>query len=201
MTKCIACFFLAVSVFAQCPSGPSTSCVAFTLSPLRYHILSPLENCRASSCLATVNVPFDSQGTACPAGTWGICDSRTVPIQFEAVPQGYAVEIEELYGDVIAWVHGMVPSGMHSGVLWGLTNSAEGLSPNVQYGAQGCLIYLQGAVGQGDLTRPFDQIILAGGLLPADNILTSQEAVFLNDTGASVHMEATFAIAYRFIRL
>ena len=154
-------------------------------------------DCISSACDSSVNIPFDGSGAPCPAGTWGTCGARVVPIQFDGVPAGYSVQILRVYGDLIGWVRGPVPDGTHAGMLWGLMNSQVVDSPNVEYGAEGCFIYLQGIVGS---TRAFDQIITAGGVLPADNILVSQEAFFLNDTAQPIHLEATFNLVYRFVK-
>lgn len=153
-------------------------------------------DCISLPCDSSVNIPFDSTGSPCPAGDWGMCGARQVPIQFDNVPPGYAVQIRRVYGDLIGWARGPVPPGANSGMLWGLFNSQVAASPNVEYGSLGCFIYLQGIVGT---PRTFDQIIKAGGTLLADNLVISQEAFFLNDTGQPIHMEVTMNLDYQFV--
>jgi hypothetical protein len=171
---------------------------ALSLSQAR-HVASG-GDCVSAPCVSTVNIPFDSVGIPCPQGTWGVCDARRVPIQFDDVPAGYSVAILRVYGDFIAFAHGSVADGSHAGILFGLFNSEVGLSPNVEYGSQGCFLYLQGSVGSGDFRGAYDQVIPAGGILPANNVLISQEAVFLNDTERSIHEETSMALVYRFVK-
>jgi len=169
------------------------------------HVQTVLGSCIASPCVSTVNIAFDSAGTPCPTGTWGMCGAVQTPIQFDDVPTGYSVSILRVYGDFIAWVHPetlptVIQAGSHSGLLWGLFNSNVGASPNVEYGSSGCFVYFQGSVSTGDFRGPFDQVIQAGGILPANNLLISQQAIFLNDTGQSIHQEATFALVFQFLK-
>lgn len=166
------------------------------------HVKAPVaSDCVSSPCVSTVNLPIDTAGAKdTRPNTWGTAAAVQVPIQFDDVPAGYSVSILRVYGDFIAWAHGKVPEGTHSGLLWGLFNSQTGASQNVEYGSYGCPIYFQGAVGSSELTRPFDQVITAGGILPSNNILISQSAIFLNDTGQSIHLEPTFAIVYQFFK-
>jgi hypothetical protein len=169
------------------------------------HVSTLLGSCIVSSCVSTVNIAFDTAGTPCPTGTWGMCGAVQTPIQFDDVPTGYSVSILRVYGDFIGWVHPetlptVIPAGSHSGLLWGLFNSNVAASPNVEYGSSGCFIYFQGSVSTGDFRGPFDQVIQAGGILPSNDLLISQQAIFLNDTGQSIHQEATFALVYQFTK-
>lgn len=158
-------------------------------------------DCISSPCVSTVNIPFDSAGvTDTRPGTWGAAGARQVQIPFKNVPAGYSVQIQRVYGDAVAWVHGKVVPGAHSGLLWGLYTSQVTASPNVEYGSFGCFLYLQGSVGRGDFRGAFDQLIPAGGTLASDNLLISQEAIFDNDTGQSIHMEVTMALVYQFVK-
>lgn len=165
--------------------------------PLQIH--SVASGCIESPCVSTVNIPWTTAGEPDQRpGTWGTAASYEVPIQFSNVPVGYSVKINRVYGDFVAWVRGVVAPGSHAGVLFGLLTSS-GANPNVEYGSNGCFLYLQGAVGSGEFRAGFDQVIDAGGILPPDNALICQEAIFLDDAG-TVHQEATFALVYSFIR-
>lgn len=175
-------------------------------APSRHIVAQSSPGCLLCSCIlwaceSTVNIAYDAEGAPdSRPGTWGTAAAVQVPIHFDNVPAGYSVQILRVYGDLIGWARGPVKAGTHAGLLWGLFTSQVALSPNVEFGSFGCPIYFQDAVGQGEVNRTFDQTILAGGILPSDDTLTSQQAVFLNDTGQSIHQEATFAIVYQFIK-
>ena len=47
---------------------------------------------------------------------------------------------------------------------------------------------------------PVAATILAGGVLGSDNTLVSQLFVALNQTGLTIHEEATFTITFEFVR-
>ncbi len=60
------------------------------------------------------------------------------------------------------------------------------------------MLYVQSGTGGKPERAPIDFDVSAGGLLSEDNVLESKLAVFLNDTGLPIHMEATFTLVYRF---
>ena len=164
------------------------------------HIVRPANReCISGPCSASTNWAADLSGTPdTRPGTWGTAGAITGDWQFDDVPPGYRVRVLCVYGDFIAWVHGTVPAGTHAGVLWGLETTAPEVGTHLEFGSDDCFMYLQGSVGDGDFRAPFDQDVRAGGLLQPDNILRQKLAVWLNDTGQSVHMEATMVVIYRF---
>lgn len=191
--RTIARTILAAILAALSAFGMPVGVMPSTGNAVHVRAASP-GGCIVAPCESTVNIPFDSPGSPCPEA-WGTCGARQVAIQFDAVPASYSVKILRVFGDLIGWARGPVPPGAHAGMLWGLYTSQVADSPNVEYGSEGCPIYLQGIVG---IPRPFDERIEAGGILPADNLLISQEAFFLNETGQAIHIEATFNLVYQF---
>jgi hypothetical protein len=162
---------------------------------------SPVACTEHHPCSFSTNVPFDSAGQPdSRPGTWGSAAAYTVPIPFLNVPKGYQVRILRFYGDVIAWPHGQIVPGTFAGVLSGLTNTTPDPSGFVPtgLGSGGCFLYVQGTVGQEGLTRPISESHIADGLLNADNILNLKQAVFLNETGVSIHMETTLVIDFSY---
>lgn len=137
---------------------------------------------------------------------WGHADSDALKITFHP-PAGYRVRILSLRGDVTAWVKSLpgdpaTPAESMAGVLGGFqtTNSLnDGASAQCDYCADGCPLYIQGAVGekQPSTRLPFyyDQV---GQLLDADNILNAKIASWLNSTGKPIHIEITYTIQFRY---
>lgn len=166
------------------------------------HVVAAPGNCIGVPCSNDpINLPFDSVGSSCPTGvgiTWGTCAGQEVAIQFDNVPVGYTVKLIRVYGDFIAWVHGKVPEGTNSGVLWGLYNSANNYSSTLQYASNGTYTYFQGAVNATNFRGSFDTTFV-NATLPPNNVIINHNAIFLNDTGQSIHMESTFTLVYQFI--
>ncbi|HUA58998.1 MAG TPA: hypothetical protein VML19_09610, partial [Verrucomicrobiae bacterium] len=67
-------------------------------------------------------------------------------------------------------------------------------------GASGCFVYLQQGVGREPVRAAFDFDVATGGLLDPDNTMLVRRAVFLNETGVSIHMEPTFIVEFRYER-
>jgi hypothetical protein len=180
-----------ISIFAFILALP-----AHSAEPLR---VKPSSECIASPCVSSFNIPFDAIGDLdTRLGTWGTAAAVVTPIQFSNVPAGLSVHVLRAYGDFIAWAHGKVARGTNAGVLWALSSTAVTTSKDVEWAAEGCFLYLQGSVNAANLRAPFDQDLSAGGWLSSDNVMLSKEAVWLNDTGLSVHAEATVVIVYEF---
>jgi hypothetical protein len=155
-------------------------------------------------CSASVNIPWDSAGAPCGKPFWGTCSFIRFPITFTDVPAGRRVNITRLYGDAIAWASAPVTPGHHAGILWGGWSSTPQtanmlMDGNVQMGDSACPWYDQGSLSTGDFTVLFDRPNL-NVPLASDNLFTVQLAQFLNDTGASIHVELTFVIVYTYIQ-
>lgn len=149
----------------------------------------------------SINLAWDSAGTACPSGPgmWGNCASVRFPLTFQGVPSGQKIVVTRFYGDVIGWASTAVTPGHHAGILWGAWNSNTP-SNTVDDGStlvanSSCSWYDQGSVSSGDFTVLFDRPNL-NWPLAGDNMLTVQLAEFLNNTGASIHVELTFNLQY-----
>ena len=71
-------------------------------------------------------------------------------------------------------------------------------SPYVKFAQQGCFMYIQGATDGSPSRMPFDFQNIEGGLLGDDNLLKVRQAIFLNETGASIHMETTFVCEFHY---
>lgn len=149
--------------------------------------------------------PIDTreQGISCNVGPciWGHADSATIPIQFSP-PSGYQVRITEIRGNLIAWLkysdHADISELRRAaGVLVGFQTSSSGPSPDCNYCAAGCPLYLQGALTESAdaITVPFDY--RTDLVLDADNVLIGKIAEFLNTAGP-IHMELTYSLTYRF---
>ena len=171
--------------------------------PPRRLVARPVDggDCVARPCVAPTNWAGDLRGTPdTRPTTWGEAGFVTADWQFEGVPAGMRVRVLRVYGDWIAWNRLGAPAAAHAGMLWGLETSApEAPAAHLQNASAGCFLYLQGSVsGTGDFRAPFDVRVAEGGLLEADHVLRQKLAVFLNDTGQPVHMEATMTVVFRF---
>lgn len=159
----------------------------------------------ATSCLSSapcstgsMNFAWDSAGSPC-AGSWGNCSAIQLPVTFNGVPSGAGLVVKRVYGDTIAFARAPVQSGQQAGVLWGAWSSTALSTTATVNGADvansSCFWYDQGALGSGVLNSLFDRDNLFWPMA-SDNTLTIQLAQFLNDTGASVHVELTITIQY-----
>jgi hypothetical protein len=162
-------------------------------------------DCITKPCQSVVNVAWDSQGVPdSNPNVWGNAGFVLVNIPFVNVPVGYRVRIIRMFGDYIAWIHGIVQPATHTGILFGFMRTQDlrektGLgSLNMSYGSDQCFMYHQGALSTGDFTQYFDHDVSAGGLLQPDNTMLLQIAVFENETGSSVHQEVTSNVVYQF---
>lgn len=165
-------------------------------------------DCIASPCSSSINIPFDSQGTPAPSGAgpgyWGTQGSALTSISFEGLPAGFSVQLLRIRWNLMGWIRGLVPASTQAGILWSLQTTASlqaGAVDNVQYGTNGCFLYPQMVFGvnvvsplqvETDLSK--DNIVLP------DGVMWSKEAVFLNNTGLHVHIEATWVTVYQFVK-
>jgi hypothetical protein len=165
-------------------------------------LLAQSQTCTTiAPCALSTNVPFDSAGTTdMRPGTWGNAASVSLSIPFLMVPAGYKVRIIRVYGDVVAWPHGEIVAGAFSGILSGLTNTTPNQSPFAPsgLGSAGCFLYFQDRVGANGSRIAIDIPNIKNGLLNADNVLILKQAVWLNETGAPIHMETTLVIEFVF---
>ena len=165
-------------------------------------LLAQSQTCTTTApCSLSTNVPYDSAGTPdMRPGTWGNAASGSLSIPFLGVPAGYQVRITRVYGDVVAWPHGAIVPGAFSGILSGLTNTTPNQSAFVPSGLgnAGCFMYFQDRVGANGSRIPIDVPNIKNGLLNADNVVILKQAVWLNETGASIHMETTLVIEFVF---
>jgi hypothetical protein len=150
--------------------------------------------------VSTINLPADILGELdARPGTWGRAGVRIVPYHFKNVPNGKRVRIIKVEGDLVSWPHGIPVTGTFAGVLWGLTRSSvteQGDSPELDYASDGCFIYIQDRVGAEGSRAAFERDTYSGGLLDEDHIMVNKIAVWLNETEASIHSEATAVLTY-----
>lgn len=155
------------------------------------------QNCIDSPCSLSLNFPFDSAGVKdTRPGTWGTAAFDDGKVQFTNVPAGYRVRIERVYGDFVAWPHGSVRGGKFSGILFGILATDNNASPYATLSAKGCVLYLQHGLAANVARGSFDVKTHASGLLAADNIMLIRRAIFLNETGASIHMEPSMVVEF-----
>lgn len=128
--------------------------------------------------------------------TWGNAGVALWEITFTP-PAGCAVEVQRIFGDLVAWPIGRVEEGKFAGVLLGLqTREPEG-SVRGDWLADNTFLYIQDAVSQEPRRAPFNYSLSVR--LPTDNKLVVKVAVWLNDTGRTIHIEPTFTLGYRFV--
>jgi hypothetical protein len=145
------------------------------------------------------NFAWDARGVVdTRPGCWGTADAHTFPVTFRP-PAGYRVRITRAYGDFVAWPRGVPPPGTFAGVLFGLQDTGPDGSRRADWLADNTMLYVQGAVGQMRERMAFDVRIKDGALGP-DHKLLYKFAVWLNDTGLIIHMEASVTLEYVFER-
>lgn len=140
--------------------------------------------------------------------TWGNAEAQSLNITFKP-PQGKTrTRVLGLRGDLVAWPSPVAtvdtgavqtPATGSAGVLLGFSTSSSKGSQYVDFGADGCMVYIQDAVTGGQKTcREFDYEVEADGLLDEDNILVLKLAAWLNTTGVPIHIEGTYGILFQF---
>lgn len=156
------------------------------------------KDCIKSACSVASNMVADLKGEPdMRLWTWGDTAYQVQPITFRP-PAGYRVRILRVYGDFLTWPHGKAPEGTAAGVLWGLQTSGPEGSAHADLAADNAMLYVQHATGGKPERAPIDFDVREGGLLEADNVLNSKLAVFLNETGLKIHMEASFVLVFKF---
>ena len=145
-------------------------------------------------CTISVNYPYDAVGTLdSRPGTWGTAGYDDGKITFNN-PPGTKVRILRVYGNFTARLEGHAAAGSYAGALFGLLKTTTGPSSHATYSASGCLLYLQLDVNQ-SAHAEFDTKV-EDGLLP-DGVLLVRRAVYLNETGLSLHSEPSFIVCFR----
>jgi hypothetical protein len=157
-------------------------------------------DCIQKACTITINYPYDAKGEVdTRPGTWGRSAFDDGPIKFRKVPDGYRVRIKRVYGNVTARIRGRALPHTYAGVLFGLITTASKDTDLATLSQDGCMLYLQADVGPGQARIvPFDVQTHAAGLLEADNTLIVRRAVYLNETEASVHVEPSLIVEFKY---
>lgn len=153
--------------------------------------------------------PVDTRmaGQVCAGGPciWGRADSAVLPIRFHP-PAGYRVRIVALRGDVVAWIKSLpgdapTPAESAAGILGGFQTTSSGGTPDCDYCASGCPVYVQDSVTEKEpKTRMAFNYDHVGLLLDDDNVFNAKIASWLNTTGKPIHMEITYTIQFRYER-
>jgi hypothetical protein len=136
-------------------------------------------------------------------GTWGRADSAILPVTFKP-PAGYRVRILSIRGDVVSWIK-TVPGGpptppeSAAGVLGAFQTPSASGSAQCDWCADGCLLYVQGAVTEKQPAGrvPFNYVRV-DALLDSDNVLNAKMAAWLNNTEKPIHIEITYTIQFRY---
>jgi hypothetical protein len=131
--------------------------------------------------------------------TWGTVEAVYPKIVFHP-PDGYRVHILRVYGDFLIWPRGKVEKGRFAGALWALHTTEPDGSSRAEPAADNHLLYVQLATGGKSERAAVDFVVREAGLLGADHTLVVKLAVWLNDTGLAIHMEASFVLVYEFVR-
>lgn len=148
------------------------------------------------------NYPRDLYGPQdTRVGTWGNADSDELVIAFSP-PPGEHTRVLRISGNVTASpslpAGGNIETGS-AGFLVGFHRTDWNGSKLCNYCADGCPVYYQGVLSSrvDAAAVPFDvQVGEEDGYLPDDRLVVKL-ASFLNTTGAPVHLEATYAIDFR----
>lgn len=161
-------------------------------------MLALLLSCILRTCSISINYPYDATGqTDGRPGTWGTAGFDDGRIIFSP-PAGYRVRVLRAHGNFTARMHGKVEDGQYAGALFSLARSSVGASDKATLAAEGCFIYLQADVGTQAAHVEFDTRI-KDGWLDGDNVLVVRRAVYLNETGRSLHSEPSFVVDFRWV--
>jgi len=133
-------------------------------------------------------------------GTWGTAEAVMHSVQFHP-PEGCAVKIWSITGDLVAWVRSW--SYYKAGVLVGIHRILwNGRNPwaACDYCTEDVILYRQlGVDGFRAYTTEFDRHFKQGMMVGPDNQLRFKHAVWLNETGQAVHMETTWMIEFQWV--
>lgn len=151
--------------------------------------------CVAHPCTVTINYPYDAVGTPdARPGTWGTAGFDDGRIDFK-VPTGFKVRILRVYGNFTARMRGTVPEGQYAGALFGLLKTGSAPSDLATFSSTNCLLYVQADVGSVPAHVEFDTRVDDGVL--DDGVLWIRRAVYLNETGISIHEEPSFVVVFQ----
>jgi len=142
----------------------------------------------------------DPRATQWPGKVWGNAGYSDTVIQFYP-PAGQRVHIISAVGTVSSYARGVVPSGTSAGISWGLLSNS-GSSPTDAAVNNLCMAYVKQSITArvDSETTPFSFTgIGRNGVLAADNALVSRTAVYLNETGLTMHIEQALVLTYEFI--
>lgn len=156
--------------------------------------------------IVSINLPADLYGELDKRpNTWGRADVRQEPYTFLDVPAGHRVRILKIEGDLISNPRHQGNQGTYCNVLWGLCRTSvteQGKSKTLQYGSDGCFVYVQDTIAWNGRARtafnrsfPEDS---PDGLLDEDHTFLNKIAIYLNEIEARIHLEATANITFRY---
>lgn len=174
-----------------------------TLALVMFGLLAAHAHCIDKACTLSINFPYDAVGELDNRpGTWGTAGYDDGRIVFQNVPPGYRVRILRLQGNFTARLYGSkTKSNLYAGALFGIITTASAASPYATLSASGCMIYLQLDVNSSHSQHAeFDWDVSAGGLLEKDHTMIVRRAVYLNETGQSLHAEPSFIVSFRYER-
>ena len=142
-------------------------------------------------------------------GTWGRADAQYSELTFTAIPDGKAVRVLEITGDLTArWTtrgegRAWPGFGYYTGVLGAVTTlpRSQG-SATVNWGASDTLVYVQGDLGLSGVVRipfkaEFDERV-ENAVLPFGK-LWFKAAKYLDETDLDTHVEITYSVTYCYV--
>ena len=178
---------LADSVQSHVPKGASRKLSARTVTA---GFTTQPQSVSGNIC-ADMNGPIDTR-----PGTYGTAEAVEVPLVF-APPAGYAVYIDRIMGDLVAWpVAGSATNVPPAGVLAGVQLIAPPDAPTCDLCAANTPLYVQSNVPPTGSTRVFDYPI---GQRLSDSTLTVVLASWLNLYTVPVHAEITYTIQFHLV--
>jgi hypothetical protein len=130
--------------------------------------------------------------------TWGTAGVVVKTVTFSP-PPGCVVEIVRILGDFVIWPNfAPPPLGSQAGSLLALTPTNVFVCPYSDYTEDSSILYVQAGTSGETVRVPIDQDAV-DGFLQADHKLNITLASFLNNTGLTIHMEATLQLRFRFV--
>ncbi len=144
----------------------------------------------------------DPRATQWPGKVWGNAGYSDTAVQFYP-PAGYRVHIISAIGTVSSFARGSVPKGTAAGLSWGLISNVVASTTDAALNPS-CMAYVKQSVSSSHEaeTTPFSFVgIGQNGFLGSDNVLVSRTAVYLNDTGLTIHIEQALVLTYEFVPL
>lgn len=153
-----------------------------------------------NTCTVSTNYAYDMVGeTDTRPGEWGTAGSADWMMVWHDVPPGMRVKILHIAGDGIAAPsHGDMPPGTRAYALFGLLTTDAVASPLADFSSNGCMLFTNTPVSNAGERVPINQDVY-NGLLAKDNTLHLRAALFLNDSGISIHEELTLVITFAYV--